>query len=658
MLTSLHAVAQPTSSTPARPSIADFFREASFTRARLSPDGQRLLAIINDDAETSRLVVIELNDLKASKVIASFSDAPIGGAYWVNDKRLVFGIKAELGSVKQYGSGLWAVDRNGDDLRQLISPQFESDTGTNLKGGRPLPPTWAFRSTLDDDSDDVVIHQPTFDTKRQLSRVSIARLNTRSAARTALGGDAPNGVQEWVLDRDGKPMWATTMANGRLTVHRRKDSLDGWQVWDEGPVISGLDAVPQWVGPAREVYVTKNQGSKATAALYRLEVKSQRPEAAPLVALDGYDLEPSFVYDAQAKLLVGMHFLSDAPGSVWFDATMRKAQADVDKLLPATVNRLDCTRCVQVNNVLVTSVSDRAPTAYYIFNRETGSLLPLASSRPWVDPRQMARVDVQTFAARDGLAIPVQLTVPKTSTAGPRPTVVLVHGGPSARGNYWQWAPSAQFLASRGYLVIEPEFRGSTGYGFKHFNAGWKKWGQEMQDDVSDATRWAIKKGLADPKRICIAGASYGGYATLMGLIREPELYRCGINWVGVTDIELLYTVNWSDASDASLKYGMPVLVGDPSNQQELKVMRANSPLLRANEIKQPLLMAYGEEDRRVPMVHGTKLRDAIQATNKVVEWVSYTGEGHGWSHLKTNEDFWGRVERFLDKNIGAKSSP
>ena len=173
-----------------------------------------------------------------------------------------------------------------------------------------------------------------------------------------------------------------------------------------------------------------------------------------------------------------------------------------------------------------------------------------------------------------------------------------------------------------------------------------------MQDDVADATQWAIKQGYADPKRVCIAGASYGGYATLMGLIRYPEMYRCGIDWVGVTDIELMYSINWSDMSDMWMQYGMPVLVGD--RQKDAKQLAATSPLQLAARLTQPLLMAYGGLDRRVPIEHGTRLRDALSPHNANLEWVVYSDEGHGWMLPANKVDFWTRVERFLDRHLKA----
>ena len=199
-------------------------------------------------------------------------------------------------------------------------------------------------------------------------------------------------------------------------------------------------------------------------------------------------------------------------------------------------------------------------------------------------------------------------------------------------------------------MVVEPEFRGSTGFGWKHFRAGWKQWGLAMQDDVADAAQWAVKQGYADPKRICIAGASYGGYAALMGLIRNPELFRCGIDFFGVTDIDLIYSITWSDARDQDQRYGMPVMVGD--RVKDAAQLAATSPIKLAARVTQPLLMAYGADDRRVPIDHGTQFRDAVEKTNKDVDWVVYPEEGHGFRVTANEIDFWTRVDKFLDQNL------
>ena len=179
-----------------------------------------------------------------------------------------------------------------------------------------------------------------------------------------------------------------------------------------------------------------------------------------------------------------------------------------------------------------------------------------------------------------------------------------------------------------------------------------------MQDDIADATRWAIAKGYADPQRICIAGASYGGYATLMGLVNDSDLYQCGIDWVGVTDINLLYNGSWrfsDDMGESWRKYGMPDMVGD--QVKDAAQLKATSPLEQAARIQRPLILAYGASDRRVPLSHGLSFRDAVKQTNKDVEWIQYDEEGHGWHLPKNNVDFWTRVEKFLDRTIGDKAA-
>lgn len=228
---------------------------------------------------------------------------------------------------------------------------------------------------------------------------------------------------------------------------------------------------------------------------------------------------------------------------------------------------------------------------------------------------------------------------------------MLVHGGPWMRGRQWGWDPMAQFLASRGYQVLEPEFRGSTGYGQALYRAGWRQWGQAMQDDVADVMQWAVKQGHADPKRACIAGASHGGYATLMGLMRHPELYRCGVAWVAVTDPRLLFEWNFdSDQADVVREIDLPRLVGDP--KADAAMLDSVSPVKRAAEIKAPLLLAMGGADARVLPVHGERLNEALIAAGRPPQYVVYEGEGHGWRQLKTHVDFARRLEAFLAQHL------
>jgi dipeptidyl aminopeptidase/acylaminoacyl peptidase len=227
----------------------------------------------------------------------------------------------------------------------------------------------------------------------------------------------------------------------------------------------------------------------------------------------------------------------------------------------------------------------------------------------------------------------------------------MVHGGPWVRGGSWRWDAWAQFLASRGYVVIEPEFRGSTGYGEDHFRAGFKQWGQAMQDDVTDSLRWAQQQGLASDKA-CIVGASYGGYGTLMGLAKDPDLYRCGVAWIAVADLELLVQGSWWVPDDSSLarKLTLPEMVGDA--KADAAMLAANSPVRLAARIKAPVLLAYGEADARVPLTHGKRMRDALTAAGNPPAWISYPEEGHGFAKPENRLDFARRVDAFLAKHL------
>jgi dipeptidyl aminopeptidase/acylaminoacyl peptidase len=263
---------------------------------------------------------------------------------------------------------------------------------------------------------------------------------------------------------------------------------------------------------------------------------------------------------------------------------------------------------------------------------------------------QQGRSDLVHVPTRDGRSMPVWWTRPVDAAKGPAPMVVLVHGGPFVRGPAWQWDEEVQFLIACGYQVLQPQFRGTKGWGQAWEVAGWRQWGQAMQDDLDDATRWAIAQGHADPARIALAGASYGGYATLLGLIRQPALYRCGVAWVAVTDLDMLYTVDWSDMSDSFKRHGLAVLVGD--RVQDAARLKDNSPLTHAAKLKQPLFLAYGGADKRVPLVHGEAFLKAAQASGARVQWQRYPDEGHGWRAPATRVDFWRQVAKFLDTEL------
>ncbi|WP_240950456.1 alpha/beta hydrolase family protein [Collimonas pratensis] len=629
------------------PSVESFFAYPTLVNAQLSPDGRYVAMLVPAKDGYVRLGVMDVAT-RAPKVIASFDAADISQFHWVNSDRLVFDAGDRtigLGEQTQAG-GLYAINRDGTDFRQLVLRDLQQQSSSV----RSVLPWYTFFYSTIRNSDDIYVGQVDPGGTGRVKPIHLLRLNTRTG-RSAIV-DRPGLTTRWLMDWQGEPRVATTLDGDMESVFYLDPEQKSWRKLIEFNTFTGHGFVPYFLGPDGSLYVSSRQGTDKTS-LYRYDLVKNSVDAQPLVSLQGYDFSGAIV--SNDKKFLGVRFETDAEDTKWFDPEMQAMQQAVNDLLPSTVNRITVAGHAQTPYVLVRSYSDVQPAAYFLYDGKEKKLTALGNSMPQINPQQMSGKDMVRYKARDDLEIPAYLTMPNGAGKKNLPMVVLVHGGPYVRDGAWNWNREVQFLASRGYVVLEPEFRGSTGFGWKHFRAGWKQWGLAMQDDVADGARWAIAQGIADPKRICIAGASYGGYATLMGLIRDPDLYRCGFEWVGVTDINLMYNVSWSDISSEYLKYGMPVLVGD--QQKDAAQLKATSPLENAARIKQPLLLAYGGSDKRVPIIHGSKFRDAVKATNPDVEWIEYPEEGHGWHLQKNNVDFWSRVEKFLGREIGKPAS-
>jgi dipeptidyl aminopeptidase/acylaminoacyl peptidase len=642
---------QAQAAAAAEPPAAElFFRKPVISGVQLSPSGERVALLTPGANGRVMLAVVEMDHWDKPRFVAGFSDIDLRSVQWVNDNRLIFDvIDFQRGIGEQAGPGLWAVNADGSQLRRLINPRGDFVREASAIASRTLEWNHRLLRVLRDGSADIVVERLYYGNDELKSSVPL-RLNTETGTVQALVDRAPPGAQGWLVDDRGVARVAQAVQDGSTLMYWRPDEKSEWQVVHREANLYMSSLEPFGVSNRGDVFVrTAMPGSAKLWALYRFLPAERKLEDKPLVSLDGFDFTGSLVFDAEGKRLLGVHFNADATGSAWIDPGMAEVQKQVDSAMPNTINMLLCSRCDKSRYVLVIAHADRVSPYYSVYDRQAKRLLPVGSSRPWLEKLPMAPRDFVRIKARDGLELPTYITKP--AGKGPWPTVVLVHGGPWVRGGHWEWSPDSQFLASRGYLVVETDFRGSEGYGATHLRAGFKQWGLKMQDDVADATEWAIQQGLAKRDRICIAGASYGGYATLMGLLRYPELYRCGVNWVGVTDIELMYSISWSDMSNSWKRYGMPEMIGD--RQKDAEQLKATSPVAQAERIRQPILMAYGGNDHRVPIEHGRKFRSAVQQHNKDVEWIEYPTEGHGWLTTANQVDFWTRVERFLDRNIG-----
>lgn len=623
--------------------VTDFFKAPQFTEAALSPDGKHISMLTADQNDHLILSILDTETLKP-RILARYADIDIGNVRWVNNRRVIYSLydrKGAQGEVES-GSGLFAADIDGNNQRQLIARNYAAERKAGI---RTLSTSHSFFDTISGDTNDIYVIEYVESGSRRRGSQNLVRLDTVTGQKTVL--PRPGEVDNWYLDEKDNLRIVTTWDKGHYTVLMKDETAAGWHKLYEFAKDDPAAVRPEFIGQDGHFYVSAQQG-KDTRSLYRYDTDKKSISPEPVISLDGYDYNGIAIVNSANKKILGFRYHTDAPGTLWFDERYQQIQKKIDTLLPGKINSLRIRRQSDSDIVLVRSFSDIDPGTYYLFNHKTSELTLLGQERPWINPKQMAYRDFVKYKARDGLTIPAYLTLPKEQKKN-LPLVVLVHGGPNIRGEYWNWDAGSQFLASRGYAVLQPEFRGSTGYGFKHEQLGWKQWGLTMQDDVTDGTKWAIEQGIADPKRICIAGASYGGYAALWGLVKEPALYQCGISWVGVTDIRLLYTLTQSDSNDDVEKYFLPKKAGDL--KLDAAQLKATSVIENADKLKAPLILAYGGSDRRVPVEHGERLKRAMNGANPNLEWIVYPEEGHGWNKLKNNVDFWSRVEKFLDRH-------
>ncbi len=647
-----------------KPAVELFFKPPAAVSAKLSPSGQRLA--ISTPADEGGRVGVHVLDLQSSPPkgtpVAAFGDIDIGNFHWVDDEHLVFDVvDLQLGSGEdqRHGRGLFSVRHDGSQLRQLVVRQGKPFTTSRLI--RVLPLAWNHALLQVPQGEGVpageVIVGEWLVEGNEFRSVRPLWLDVRSGRTRRYELERlPHGAMDWWFNERGEVRAVRTLdkAAGREALLWYQAPQDGkpesWLTLAE-TAFGELPFAPRWVGRGDQLFVEHRSGERGESLISAYDFGRGELAAKPLLQVPGFDFDGVLIGDSER--LLGIRVDAETEQTIWLDAARKALQEQIDEALPGRVNRISCRRCASDDAVtLVRSYSDQHPGELLLHRKgQAPAWQRIKTLQPGIEPSQMARVDLHRIKARDGLELPVWLTVPE-GAAKARPAVVLVHGGPWARGGYWHWQGLQQFLASRGYLVIEPEFRGSEGYGEKHLVAGFKQWGQAMQDDVADALRWAQQQGLASDKA-CIAGASYGGYSTLMGLIRDPELYRCGVAWVAVTDPLLYLQGDWlvrDDISSTSRRFLLPERVGDPERDREM--LQANSPILQADKIRAPLMLAFGAEDLRVPLAHGHRLRDALRKLGRDPEWVVYEGEAHGWRLEKHRVDFARRIEAFLARHL------
>lgn len=642
----------PGAEGPEKPPPAEFFyRAPDLADAALSPSGRWLAAAALLPTGRMGLLVIDLRERGRLVPVANYVDADIDDFYWVSDDWLVYDLtdRQRGGGDQRHWPGLYSVRRDGSDRRVLVASLAR---WAIPEGPRTLPNNHSLLHIPDDRSDEVIVGEWSYSAGGELLGVIPKRVNVATGRARSIASGTPAGARQWWFGPDGEPRAVVTTRQGKVGMHWRGPGDTSWRLLHEGDKYS-LPFSLRFVDANGGLYVNE-PAANGDEVLKRYDFAQSKPEREALVSTPGFDFSGRMVSETRGARALGVRVQVDAETTHWFDPRLKALQDEADRRLPGRVNRLNCRRCDAPDMaVLVYSYSDRDPGQFWVHTAVDGRWQKVGDARRGADVRRMASTQFERIATRDGKQMPLWITRP-AGASGPLPTVVLVHGGPWLRGRAWRWDADAQFLASRGYLVLEPEFRGSRGYGQDWYRAGWREWGRSMQDDVADALLWAVKEGQADPQRACIAGASYGGYSTLMGLIRHPELYRCGVAWVAVTDPRLMFEWRYgTDQSDEVRELDYPLLIGDPV--QDAERINAVTPVLHAERIRAPLLLAAGAEDRRVPLVHGTRMRDALTKAGRPPEWVVYDDEGHGWYKLSTRVDFAARMEAFLARHLAKR---
>lgn len=650
----------------ALPPADHFFKPDAIGATELSPSGSRMALSARGENGRMGVFVIDLqgSEFTATSVVL-FSNADVQDFEWVNDERLVFSatdLQAGLAETYERAPGLHAARYDGKEMRHLV----ESRGRSIVTSGDPIR-TLPWNHELlhvpvpseergGAHAHEVIVGEMSF-TRDDLSSITPKWLNTRNAKTRPLSvSRVPDGAQRWWFSAQGEPRAVLTSQGGREALYWYQAPRGGkpgqWKKIAEGPLFE-LEISPRWVGQGDTLYVEHIGGTAGESVVAPFDFAKSAP-GKTLVSSPGFDFVGELLGDREGTRLLGVRINTDAEQTIWFDAAHKAAQQRADEALPGRVNRIQCRRCDSDDAViLVLSYTDRDPGRLLLWrqadNGGKGRWQGVSAVRPDIKPQQMASTDLHRIRARDGRDLPVWVT---TATADKTlPAVVLVHGGPWVRGRSWEWQALPQYLASRGYVVIEPEFRGSYGYGRDHLHAGFKQWGQAMQDDVADALLWARQQGMANAA--CIVGGSYGGYSTLMGLVRHSDLYRCGSAWVAVTDPFLYLEGSWwvnDDISGSSRQYGLPQMVGEADKDREM--LLANSPLAQASRIKKPLQLIWGSEDRRVPIAHGKRLRDALEQAGNTPEWVVFEGEAHGWRKTEHQLDFALKLEDFLARHL------
>ncbi|MFJ6209773.1 S9 family peptidase [Lysinibacillus sp. NPDC092081] len=597
-------------------SVEDFMKNPGNVGYELSPDGNYITYTAAWE-NRSNVFVKKMNDDSEPVRVSNSKDRDIGGFFW-KDNNL-----------------LYVKDKGGDENFHIYSTTFN---GNEEKDLTPYPNvTVGLLSSLKGVKDEILIMM----NKEDAKVFDVYKLNLKTGETTHVAKN-PGNITSWIADRDGNVRMAVASDGVVGTVLYRdseKDEFKPFIEMEEGDEVTPL----AFTKDNKHILAKSNKGrDKVEVVKYDLEGKEE-------VIMSNSEVDVSGVlYSSEKDKVLYGAYVSDKTHYQFFDEDFEKLFRKIQNKLGVHESELGINDYNKEMTKFIVSVSsDTVYGKYYYYDSTTDEMTELATLSPWLKQEELAEMHPISYKSRDGLTINGYLTLPKNKEAKNLPLIVNPHGGPWYR-DAWGFNPEVQLLANRGYAVLQVNFRTSTGYGKEFLEAGYKQWGLKIQDDITDGVQWAIDQGIADPKRIGIYGASFGGYATLAGITYTPDLYAAAVDYVGVSNIfTLLNTIPpyWE-----TLRNMWYERVGDPEKDKEL--LTAVSPVFHVDKIKTPLFVAQGANDPRVNKAESDQIVEALRARGVDVEYMLKDNEGHGFHNEENSIEFYNAMLKFLDSHL------
>lgn len=620
---------------PARLPLETFFAEPDVQGMRMAPDGKHIAFMTTLGWGK---VGVALMDLTTGKVesLVSAQDENIKGFFWKASDYIVYA--GDIGGDESYAwrSLSIAPPKNGGKRRVLALSEAYRDRYQEDAN---------FMSVMDElkyDPQHILISGRT---GKDTWNTNVFHINVRTGTRqTAPHFQAIDADVSFTSDNKGVIRAQERVEGKRVLVEVFPEGSVVFKTVKEFPSQPGDWDMLFFAADNETLYLLSTEKT-STGTLYALNIRTGKMSEPLFNTPDGRVVELITSWDRSK--LQGVIYETDKLHYKFFDPVREKQQQVIDAALPGTFNRVIDTSADE-KMVLILASSDRDPGTYYILDRTRGKMGSVGKVMRGVDPAKMRPMEPISFKARDGLVIHGYLTRPASEPGQEVPLIIHPHGGPYGIRDSWDFDPEVQFLANRGYAVLQVNYRGSGGYGRDFFKAGWHEWGGKMQDDLSDAVKWAIDQGIADPARVAIYGASYGGYAALAGLTFTPELYCCGANYVGVSDLSIIAEGGTSRSESAQNFYRDQV-----GNDKEY--LRNHSPVNFVERIRVPLFNAYGFNDPRVDIRHWNKLEAKLKQYKKTYEILIEDNEGHGFRNEANRIAYFKRLEAFFDKNLSVR---